>query len=371
MELNPADQAASLLRTSRTPLIIIPERPSSDALAGGLALLLVLEKLGKKPKIVSPEFSLPPGHGFLPKSDAVAKNITSLRDFIIKVDVSHTKLDSLSYTIDDDELHIHLTPKNGYYGSEDVKTDAGAFAFDAIVVIDAARLEDLGDLYRQNAEFFYHTPLLDIDHRGTNERYGHVNLVDVVASSVSEIIFDLIKRLGFEAIDEQVATTLLTGIISKTKVFQSRSVTPRSLAVASHLISAGARRDTIIQNLYQTKTLPILKLWGAALTNIKSSVDQKLVWSTITLTDLKRSGASADDAPGVLDELMVNTPSATAACLFVETERETVVHVSTATPTTTVNLPPEIKPRVPGYYVGRVNKGLGETEKDIIHRLQS
>ncbi|MBI2985044.1 MAG: hypothetical protein HYY50_05480 [Candidatus Kerfeldbacteria bacterium] len=319
MELQPFEQAAALLQHSRNPLIIIPEQPSTDAIAGALGLLLMLEKMGQNAKVVSPRFTLPPDHSFLPKSHAIEQQLTNLRSFIITVNLERAPVDSLSYTIDGDRLHLYLTPKRGFYDRQDVSTSAGSFAHDVIVTLDAPSPERLGDLYEDNAEFFYHTPIINIDHHTTNSRFGQVNLVDVVANSVSEIIFELIKRLGFELLDEQVATSLLAGIITKTKAFQSQAVTPRSLAIASHLVSSGARREDIIRELYQTKSIAGLKLWGRALSRLQTDQRQRVVWSSLTKEDLQATATKPNEASGVLDELIVNAPGAYYYCLFVET----------------------------------------------------
>lgn len=368
MELTLLEQAAALLQTSRTPVIILPQSPSSDALAGGLGLLLILERLGKKARVVSPDFSLPAGHDFLPKSAAVEQRLSALRSFIITVDLNRTKLDSLSYAIEGDKLNIFLTPRSGFYEAGDVTTSSGHYAFDAIVTIDLPSPELLGPLYQENTEFFYHTPTLNIDHHAANTRYGHVNLVDVVASSASEIIFELVKMMGFEHLDEQVATSLLTGIISKTKAFQADAVTPRSLAVASHLMSAGARRDDIIKHLYQTKSLAGLKLWGRALTKLKTSPDGTVVWSNITSRDFQETKATPEEAMGVLDELMVNTPAAKTTCLFVEVTNGTQVHVNTKHPSN-LQLPPGIAQRAPQYYTGTLTQPLATAEASVLATL--
>jgi len=335
MELSPLEQASALLRQSTTPLILLPASPSSDALAAGLGLLLVLEKMGKAVKIVSPNFSLPPGHDFLPKNTVVEQRLSSLRNFVITVDISRIKLDALSYDVRGDRAHIYLSPKQGNYEAKDVTTSAGKFAHDAIIVLDVVSLEELGSLYTDNAEFFYQVPVLNIDHHTANNRFGHTNLVEVVASSVSEIIFELVKVLSIDHLDEQIATSLLTGIISKTKIFQNQLVTPKSLAVASHLMSAGARREEIIQHLYQTKTLPTLKLWGRALGRLQTARDGRIVWTTVTAADLESTSTKPEDAAGVIDELMPDAAQAEATCLFVETDKGVVVHVMLREPAST------------------------------------
>ncbi|EKD89123.1 MAG: hypothetical protein ACD_34C00185G0001, partial [uncultured bacterium] len=113
-----------------------------------------------------------------------------------------------------------------------------------------------------------------------------------------------------QMLDEYIATNLLTGIISKTKSFKTNTVTPRSLAIASHLIASGARREDIVKNLYQTKTLPSLKLWGRALAQLQSDPDRKIVWSTIHQTDFTETGTTPHELDQVIDELIINTPDA-------------------------------------------------------------
>lgn len=370
MELPLITQAVTLLKNSMAPLIIIPKDPSTDALSAALALLVVLEKTKKSARIVCPDFTLPPGHGFLPKSEAIHHDLSSLQNFIISVDLEKTKLDSLSYDIRDNQLHIYLAPKNGFFEPANVKTSTGAYAYDLVVTLDLTDLEQLGQLYKNNAEFFYRTQILNIDHHPANSRYGHVNLVDLTASAVSESVFEMVQELDPALLDEQVATSLLAGIISKTKVFQSHTVTPRSLAVASHLMAAGGRRDDIIRHLYQTKNLPTLRTWGRALANLKTSDDGRVVWSVVTKADLAASQAAATDAVGVLDELMVNAPTSDYTALFVAANGGTMVYLNHRTQATPPALPSALVRQTPQYLVGQLPGEPEAVAADIIDRLQ-
>lgn len=370
MELSPHEQASALLRQSTTPLILLPATPSSDALAAGLGLLLVLEKMGKAAKIVSPNFTLPPGHDFLPKNAAIEQRLSSLRNFVISVDTSRTKLDALSYDVQGDRLHIYLSPKQGIYEAKDVTTSAGKFSHDLIIVLDVPSLEQLGALYADNAEFFLSVPVLNIDHHPSNNRFGHTNVVDVVASSVSEIIFELVRVISLDHLDEQIATSLLTGIISKTKVFQNQLVTPKSLAVASHLMSAGARREEIIQHLYQTKTLPTLKLWGRALGRLQTAHDGRVVWTTVTADDLDATSTDPADATGVIDELMTEAAQADVTCLFVETTRGVLAHIMLRGPESLSQSPAGFDRLGERYYRGLLSGNLDDTSRNTLDTLK-
>ncbi len=304
------DQIYELLKQSSAVLIALPSQPTTDAIASGLAVLAVLEKLGKRGRVVSSGFQLPQNHSFLPKSTEIFDDLSAVRQFIISVDVSKTSVEELSYAIEGDKLQIHLSPKDGFFKPEDVTTSAGEYAFDCIVVLDAQDLEQLGRIYERNAEFFYHTPIINIDHSPANDNFGQVNAVTVTATSTSEIVFEIIKDWGEHILDEFIATNLLTGMISKTRSFKSGTVTPRSLAIASHLISQGARREEIVRHLYQSKKLSTLKLWGRALSKLEADFEHKVVWSTLTQQDFDETAATPEDLPDVIDELIINTPDA-------------------------------------------------------------
>lgn len=329
MERTPIQQAIEVLSKSNNIVIVLPNNPTTDAVSSGLGLFLTLEKIGKKAKVVCSEFDLPPHHNFLPKSKEIHSDLTALRKFIISLDVSRTKVQELSYDISNNKkLDIFITPKNGFFEARDVTTSASSYEYDAIVVIDTPTLNGVGKIYDNNTEFFYHTPIINIDHNPANEHFGEINIIDLVATSTSEIIFELVKQLDV-TLDEYVATSLLTGIISKTKSFQSTTVTPKSLAISSHLIENGARRDDIIKNLYRTKSIKTLKLWGRALARLKTDLSGRMVWSLLNKQDFDKSNTKEENLEGVIDELIVNTPDAEIVVIFYEYNNDVQVIVNT------------------------------------------
>jgi nanoRNase/pAp phosphatase (c-di-AMP/oligoRNAs hydrolase) len=310
MSLKVENQINELIEQKSRILLCLPKNPSTDAITAGLALLMYLEKKGKQAKIVAADFSLPASHAFLPKSQEIFGEIPALKKFIISLDVSKTQVEEINYDLHDNKLNVYVTPRNGYFSEHDLKTSAGDFTYDLIITIDAHDLNSLGSVYQNNIDFFYHLPIINIDHNPANDNYGQINLVEVKSTSVSEIIFEMIQQFAPHFLDEYIATNLLTGIISKTKSFKTSSVTPRSLAIASHLIANGARREEIVKNLYQTKSIHTLKLWGKALIKLQKDQNYQIVWSVLETQDFIESGATEDELEKVVDELIVNTPEA-------------------------------------------------------------
>ncbi len=138
------------------------------------------------------------------------------------------------------------------------------------------------------------------------------------ASSSAEIVFNLIHALGTELFDEPVATSLLAGIISKTAVFQNQLVTPHALTAAAQLLNLGGRRDEVVKHLYQTKSVNTLKIWGRALEHLETAADGLVIISVLSQNDLTQSGTSADEASGVIAELLSSSPEAKLICLCIE-----------------------------------------------------
>jgi len=374
MDKTPIQQTVDLISKSNNLVISLPNNPSTDAVASGLALFLVLEKLNKKVKVVCSEFSLPPHHQFLPKSKEIYSDLTALRKFIISLDVSRTKVQELSYDISDNKkLDIFITPKDGFFDERDVKTSASSYEYDAIIVLDTPDLEGLGKIYDDNTEFFYHTPIINIDHNPANEHFGEINIVDLVATSTSEIIFELLKELDI-GFDEYIATSLLTGIISKTKSFQTTSVTPKSLAISSHLIENGARRDDIIKNLYRTKSINTLKLWGRALARLKTELNGKIVWSLLNKQDFDKSNAKEAALEGVIDELIINTPEAEVVVILFEHQENSIgVIVNSIKAIDGFNLFNKYRPtgtkNFTKFFIE--NKNLIDSEKEVLNILKN
>ncbi len=299
-------------------LICLPHVLSTDAVASGVALHLALTQQGKQAKVVGANFTLPPTHAFLPKVDEIATDLLHLKKFVISLDTRNAPLSELSYDTTDGKLNILITPKSGGYAAGDVSTRTTEPTFDCAVTLDCQELDHLGPLFAHNAEFFYATPIINIDHSAANEHFGQVNVVDMVATSVAEIVTELVRGLDPALLTGELATALLTGMIAKTKSFQSSTVTPKVLSMASDLVTAGARREDIIRNLFQTKSLSVLKLWGRALARLRATEDGKLVWAVLNRADFERAGATPISLPGVLDELIVNTPDALVMAVLYE-----------------------------------------------------
>ena len=323
MELSPKQQVSERINKAKKVLILTHKNPDGDALGGALALHSFLQKKGKDVTVVCNDV-VPEVFDFLPNNKVIAQNFAGTHDFVISLDVGKIKADKIMYKSKDDKLNIIITPEKGEFTKEMVSFDKGGSNYDLIIVLDCTDLERIGSPYEKNAELFYTTPIVNIDHHAGNDYFGQVNLVDLTATSTCEILVSIFEALSPEKspFDEGIATSLLTGIITDTNSFQNANTTPKSLTVSAQLVASGAHREEIIKKIYKTRALSTLRLWGKVLANIHDEKGDGFVWSSLSKDEFVQAGAKIDEASGVIDELLKTVSGADFVLLLTERNGE-------------------------------------------------
>ena len=313
-----ARQIINQIERANNILLTFPIERNGDALAGALALSLFLTKAGKNVELAAGHLNENKSSvfNFLPNAAAVKDDLENLAKFIISIDISNAKVDQIKYVINENTLSFIISPKAGWFDKESVRTSTSGYKYDLIIALNAPDLESLGKIYDNNVDFFYKTTIINIDHNSNNEEFGQINLVELNAVSVTEILFDLFKDYRPELIDADIATCLLTGIIFKTKSFKTPNLTPHTLAATSELIRLGARREEIVNYLYRSRPLSVLKLWGRVLNNLQSSEDGQTIWSWLYKDDFAAVLSGEEDLDEVMEELAANMPQAKVLTLF-------------------------------------------------------
>lgn len=191
-------------------------------------------------------------------------------------------------------------PKQYMYmrGAERYTTDPAEFyrGHDVVAVFDSGDLRHAG--VAEHMSGMRHSPVvINFDHHVTNELYGDINIVDPKASSAAEIAFRFFRHVGAR-IDQEMATCLLTGIVTDTGNFSNPATTRSSMEAASHLLRRGARLHDISRNLQRNKSVGALRLWGAVLSRLKFN-DKLGVASTVIFADDLENGADNEQVEGV------------------------------------------------------------------------
>lgn len=341
MDNSVKEQIFNLIDKSQRILLLTHAKADCDGLGSMISMYLALQALGKEVTAATND-PAPEALSFLPSINIVQNSVSS-SNFIITLDIRNTPLNKIKYKLADDhtKVNIIVTPRNGRFSPEDVSMGQEEHHFDLIITFDTGNLEHLGPLYDQNAEMFYNTPLINIDHHASNTDYGQVNFVDVVSASTTEMMLELLREMETRYqktfLSPDVATLLLAGLITDTGSFQHANTSPRAMEVAAQLLDLGARQQEIIKNIYKTKKLTTLKLWGTVLSKVETDPIYRLVWSSISKNDLAETGASSEESEGIIDDLLSNAPGAEVIMLFKYNE-EGYVSVSMRSTTNSVDV---------------------------------
>jgi nanoRNase/pAp phosphatase (c-di-AMP/oligoRNAs hydrolase) len=366
-------QARELIFRSRQILVLTREHAGVDAVASALALGLILKKLNKPFDIVIPGFDathLPP---FLPSDLPIASRLGALRALHVKANVTRVPLGELLYNVKDGLLDITLIPREGSWTPQDITFHYSDDRYDLVIALGAADRTAFGALAQEQSDFLHRTTTINIDCQAQNEQWGQTNLVDVRAASLTELIFEWIQMLDPTLFDTTIATCLLAGIIAKTKSYRTTHVSPRTLTISSNLITLGAKRDEIVNGLWRTRGIDVLKLWGRALSRVNHHVPTGLVWTTLVEADFLESGAEPHAIDGVVEELISYTADARVIVLLVHQKNDVHVHVHANAPLSAAELTRPFNgsgTHERADFILPNIENLQASTKDVIERLQ-
>lgn len=374
--LNEKEQFKQAIEAARHVLVLFDRNENTDALGAALALADFLEKDHKSVDIICDNFVASKNLEFLEGIKKIKPGLDHIQKFVIKVDVSQTKIDSISYDVKDDWLSIYLTPKQGMLTKNELRTAQSSYKYDLIITLNTPELEMFGGIFLNNTDLFYRTTIINIDYRSDNERYGQINYIDPNVTSVSEIIYQLSKIWYEPNLNSLNATALLAGMIAATHSFKTTNVTPLTLQAAGELINHGADREKIIHHLYRTRSLSTLKLWGTALMRLKIDTAKHFAWTFLTREDFINAGANHAQLKDLITELIDNSPEVDMTLLIYEDEIHGekiingILHSKKGHDTLQI-----LKPYNPSGLRHRAtftikNIGIAEAEKNIIEEIK-
>lgn len=255
-------RAANLIKSSNDILIMTHKNPDGDAVGSVLGLAEALEGLGKNTTCFSRDL-VPEVFKFLP-------NVS-----IIKNDIEPSK-------------------------------------FDLAVLLDCASFSRTGIDNTKKAAISF-KELLIIDHHPRceyeieNNHFDNcVCVTDCHASSTAVLIYNILKELDID-INKDVANCLLTGIFTDTGGFQHNNTDQRSLEAAAEFMKKGSRVDKIAKNIFNSKTVPAIKLWGKALSRVRTYDEIGMAISYLSKKDIEECGAKEEDVSGLVG--VINTIS--------------------------------------------------------------
>ena len=142
---------------------------------------------------------------------------------------------------------------------------------DIVVSVDVASPGMLPKCFAPLAE----TCRLRIDHHGSATSFTPEELVDADSASCAELVCDVLAILGVE-MDKNIAEAVYVGMSTDTGCFRFANTTAHSFTVAAVCAKAGADIYGLNQQLFETNSLPKLRMHAWMIENMKLLDDGKL-----------------------------------------------------------------------------------------------
>lgn len=235
-------------------ILVVSHANCGDATGSVTALYLALTRLGKQVTVFLPA-PTPKSFRFLPRTE------------IIKIDPSIIKWSEFDLFLCVDAAEPKLTGLESYWSERPT----------GLVTVN-------------------------FDHHHTNTSYGDFNLVDKEAAATCAMLYEWFQAAGI-AIDKQIATCLLTGILTDTGSFSNPGTNEAALRTAASLILQGASVGRVLDQVVRNRTLIELKLWGRALERLQENTALGLVTTIITQADINELGVTVEALEGVANFL--------------------------------------------------------------------
>ena len=265
---------SDLIATCDRFLVTSHVRPDGDALGSEVGMVGLLRQMGKDVRVVNASRT-PPRYDFLDPSGSLFE----------------------------------------HYGSQ--ATAQNLEDRQAIVILDLSAWSQLGEF----AEFVrgFEGPRLVIDHHVSQDDLGATYLKDTSAEATGTLVVQASHALGV-SITPEMATGLLTAIAMDTGWFRHPNTKPGTLLTAAELIGAGAKIEEIYRLLFERGTLGRLKMLGESLASLRTDLDGRIAYATVTREDFDRTGAIPQDTEDLVD-YTVSIDGVEVGLLFIEQAR--------------------------------------------------
>lgn len=285
---SPEKQLLSKIKSVNNILITVSRNPNVDQLTAALGLSIALNKLGKRSVAV---FSgkIPPAIRFLQPEKTFENNADSLRDFIISLDKD--KADRLKVRPDGDFVKVYITPYRTKISKGDLKFEEGDFNIELIIAIGVGNRDELDSSIASHGKIFHNAVTATLNLEQTHDILGMISWQDNKYGCYAQMCYELIDELDNDGklIDESIATSLLTGVVSATDQFRNKVTSPAIMTLSANLMSRGADQQLVTSELESSDGLD-----DARVNQVNESSDEGVAFSRNDVQSGGQTGSNND-----------------------------------------------------------------------------
>lgn len=255
------DVAQLWQRLSKAKKIVLfgHKNPDGDALGSTLAMALALEQMGVIAQVIVPD-AFPGFYAWMPSADKV-----------------------LDYTTQEETCTTHINEA------------------DWILFMDFNQYGRMGNI-SQNVQFKKENIIL-IDHHPDPTQNVDLLFSYPQASSTCEIVYRLLSEGNkLKLLNKQVATCLLTGMVTDTGGFSYNSGSPDFFEIIADLIASGAVKDDVFNQVFYNNNESRFRLLGTVLQNnltLNYDLGTAVMW--LSIKDLEQNDFQKGDTEGFVN----------------------------------------------------------------------
>ncbi len=256
------DEVVAELRKRSSFMFVSHVKPDGDTLGAGLALGLALKSLGKRVGYFNQD-PVPRNLRFLPEAELVGRHVPD--------------------DLPADTLWV--------FGDMSDWTRAGEY---------------LPRIAREN--------MLNIDHHLGNSRFGALNYILETEASTGTCVARILRAMDV-TITPEIATCILTTIMTDTGAFMHTNTTVDVLRMSAEMMELGADKPLITDQIFANKRFAATKLVGMALSSARLEEDGRYCWTVVDEAMLAACQADGEDTEEIVNHLRA-VEGVEAAALF-------------------------------------------------------
>jgi nanoRNase/pAp phosphatase (c-di-AMP/oligoRNAs hydrolase) len=239
----------SQLNNVTNVLIVLKPNPNFDMVSSAVSMALSMEKMQKKVTVFCPT-PLTVEFGNLVGINKVREQVGNKNLVVTIKGYSKAGVDKVTYNVEGEDFNLIVVPKAGTppFDPKNIVYNYTGVDAEMIVTIGIQSLDQLGDFYQREKEFFAKTPIANVDADLTNANYATFNLTNQAASSVIEISGYLLQYLKYQ-VDSDIATNTFYGLMEATNNLSDSKVRAETYELIGIMLRMGARRIQVMQFL--------------------------------------------------------------------------------------------------------------------------
>jgi len=187
--------------------------------------------------------------------------------------------------------------------------------FDAAFVLDCSEIDRVGEAASRILEV---RTVVNIDHHLSNRGAFGLSLADPGASSVGELLYRLMEKMG-EPVTREIAVNLYAAIVTDTGSFRYSNTGADTFRIAGELVRRGADPYGVAEKIYETHPKEKIRLLERVLGTLEFAWDGRISLLWVSQQMFEDTGALPEHTENFVD-LARSIEGVEVAAFFTEME---------------------------------------------------